>query len=58
VLRPAVATWRPAMEMVPLSGFSNPATRRSSVVLPQPEAPTTAVIVPAVTPRSMPCSTV
>src|SRR5258708_3958201 len=41
------------MVTVPASGDSNPATSRNSVVLPHPDAPTTAVVLPAATSRSM-----
>ncbi len=44
--------------IVPESGRSKPATRRSRVVLPQPEAPSTAVSWPSSTLRSTPSSTV
>ena len=36
----------PSMKMRPLVGWANPASMRSSVVLPQPEAPTRANISP------------
>jgi len=51
------STVRLPMLMVPLSSRSNPAMRRSSVVLPLPDAPSTAVIDPAETVRSAPAST-
>ena len=36
----------PSMQMRPLLGWAKPASMRSSVVLPQPEAPTSANISP------------
>ena len=53
-----LATCRPATVTVPASGFSNPAMSRSSVVFPQPDDPTTAVVVPGRSSRSMSCRTV
>ena len=44
-------------ETRPCSARSKPAITRSSVVLPQPERPSTAVSDPAATSRSTPCST-
>src|SRR4051794_23736681 len=43
--------------MVPSSGASKPAIRRSRVVLPLPEGPTIAVVMPRCTDRLTPCST-
>ena len=45
------------MEIVPLSSRSKPAMSRSSVVLPLPDAPSTAVIEPSGTTRSTSVST-
>ncbi len=53
---PAPATMRSPIETVPASGSRNPATSRSSVVLPQPDGPSTAVM-PSATSRSSPSST-
>ena len=50
--RPAPHTTRSPMVTVPASGARNPAMTRSSVVLPPPEAPRTAVVVPVGTVRS------
>ena len=55
--RPAPATTSPPSSTVPASGSSNPATSRSSVVLPQPDGPSTAVSDRAGTCRSTPVST-
>jgi hypothetical protein len=46
------------MVIVPASSVSNPAMSRRSVVLPQPDDPTTAVVVPDCRSRSMSCNTV
>jgi hypothetical protein len=54
---PPSQTTRPPRWIVPASARSKPATRRSSVVLPQPEGPSTAVRLPAGTSRSRPAST-
>lgn len=54
---PAPVTACPPMCTVPASGSSKPARIRSKVVFPQPEGPSTAVVVPAGTSRSIPPST-
>ena len=41
----------PATRMTPSSGITNPAIARSSVVLPQPELPSSAIISPRSTSR-------
>ena len=48
-MRSGPATCSSSNTMLPSSGISNPAISRSSVVLPEPEAPTMAVSVPAAT---------
>src|SRR5204863_4859858 len=53
--KPANAT--PRMNTSPAVGASSPPRRCSSVLLPDPEAPTTASRSPAATARSMPRST-
>src|SRR5690242_17213929 len=50
-------TSRPASSMRPESGRSNPAIKRSSVVLPDPEGPTRVKNSPRLTTRSMPSTT-
>src|SRR6185369_12038018 len=52
-----LVTSRPSTRTWPAVGCSSPATRRSSVDLPQPEAPTMTSISPSARARSMPCST-
>src|SRR6185436_10681282 len=47
---------RPATVTLPELGWSNPAIRFRSVVLPLPERPTTATNSPALTSRSIPVS--
>ncbi len=47
----------PFTRIVPSSGITNPAIDRSSVVLPQPELPSSAIISPRSTPRLTPSST-
>src|SRR5690606_4617751 len=47
-------TSRPWIKTRPVSGCSSPATRRSRVVLPQPEGPTTATSSPSATARLTP----
>ena len=42
----------PPMRISPASGGSNPAMRRSTVVLPQPDGPTIATVRPSATTRS------
>ena len=54
----SAASWkssagRPSTEIVPLAGRSRPAMRLSSVVLPQPDAPTRQRNSPARTSREM-----
>ena len=51
---PAPATRRPPISMVPASGVSRPASRRRTVVLPQPDGPSTVSISPGRTSRSTP----
>ena len=41
---PGPTTVRPRIAMVPASGVSNPAIRRSSVVFPQPLGPSNASV--------------
>ena len=41
----------PPTRIVPSSGVTKPAIARSSVVLPQPELPSSAIISPRSTPR-------
>src|SRR5690606_22714131 len=53
---PEPATIREPTSTSPASSRSNPATHRSSVVLPQPEGPSTAVSEPSGTARSTPAS--
>ena len=48
-----VMSW-PSMKMRPASGVSKPASMRSSVVLPQPEPPSSANISPRAISRSTP----
>src|SRR6476469_3242562 len=50
-------TSRPANSMRPESGRSNPAIKRSNVVLPDPEGPTKVKNSPRSTTRSMPSTT-
>ena len=52
IAAPAPATRRPPISMVPASGDSSPAIRRSTVVLPQPDGPSTVSISPGRTSRS------
>ena len=56
-LRPAPATTRSPRVTVPASGSSKPAISRSSVVLPQPDGPSSAVRLPPGTCRSTPVRT-
>src|SRR5688572_21821995 len=57
-VRPGVAsaTVRPPIVIVPSSGSSKPAMRRSVVVLPQPEGPSRARISPRSTAKDRPLS--
>ena len=55
-LEQAHRTSFPAITICPLSGDSRPATDRSSVVLPQPEGPSSAIISPGATSRETPSS--
>ena len=50
-------TFRPPMVTRPVSGRSNPAIRRSVVVLPQPDGPSSASISPAATSSFSGCRT-
>ena len=54
---PSPATLLPLSEMLPVSGCSKPAISRSSVVLPEPEGPTIAVVPPWATERLTPLRT-
>src|SRR5207249_2671121 len=56
-VRPAGATATPATVTSPASNVSSPFRQRSSVLLPPPDGPTTAIVSPAVTDWVIPVST-